>query len=203
MSNTEWRLNGDYFETCNCDFLCPCPTSHLTAEPTKGDCAATLAFHIDKGRYGGFELDGLAFVVVVWTPGPMANGDRKVGLIVDDRATPDQRDALTAICSGDAGGPMARMALLIGTFAGVESAPISFESSGISYSIKVGDLVDQAIEGIAGAANPDAPIYLDNLGHPVNSRLGLAKATRSHTHVFGIDWDDVSGTNNGHLAPAQ
>jgi len=24
MSDTEWRLRGDYFETCNCDYLCLC-----------------------------------------------------------------------------------------------------------------------------------------------------------------------------------
>ena len=201
MSDTEWSLHGEYFETCNCDYLCPCPHSHLQAQPTKGECYATLAFKINEGRYGSVDLDGIVFVVVVKTPGPMADGDWTVGIIVDDRATTEQRDAVATICSGDVGGPMARTAALLGTFAGVESAPISFEGSGMSYSIKVGDLVDQAIEGVTGGANPDAPVFLDNVGHPANSRLGLAKATRSHTHAFGIEWDDVSGNNNGHLAP--
>ena len=45
------------------------------------------------------------------------------------------------------------------------------------------------------------PIYLDNTCHPVNQRLGLAKADKSHIHAFGIDWDDASGTRNGHFAP--
>ena len=96
---------------------------------------------------------------------------------------------------------MERTAALVGTFAGVESAPIRIEGSGMRRSVSVGDLVDQAIEGVAGAINPDEPIYLDNVGHPASSRLGLAKATRSHVHAFGIDWDDTSGSNNGHLAP--
>jgi hypothetical protein len=45
------------------------------------------------------------------------------------------------------------------------------------------------------------PIYLDNTCHPVSSKLALAKATRSSMHAFGIDWDDSSGTRNGHFAP--
>ena len=31
-----WAINGEYFETCNCDFLCPCITSNLAATPTEG-----------------------------------------------------------------------------------------------------------------------------------------------------------------------
>jgi hypothetical protein len=201
MSDTEWRLSGDYFETCNCDFLCPCPTSNLTAQPTKGGCDAALVFQVNQGSYGEVTLDGVTFVAIVRTPGPMADGDWTVGLIVDDGASAEQRDAVAAICSGEVGGPMARTAPLVSNFAGVESAAIRIEGSGLSRSIKVGELLDQAVEGVAGAMRPDEPIYLDNVGHPANTRLGLAKATRSHVHAFGIDWDDTSGTNNAHLAP--
>jgi hypothetical protein len=37
--------------------------------------------------------------------------------------------------------------------------------------------------------------------HPASARLALAKATASHLHAFGLDWDDTSGNNNGHFAP--
>jgi hypothetical protein len=70
----------------------------------------------------------------------------------------------------------------------------------MSRSASVGDLIDQAIEGAPGVKESE-PIYLENLGHPVNSRLALAKATRSHVHAFGVNWDDDSGRNNGHYAP--
>jgi len=93
------------------------------------------------------------------------------------------------------------VAPLISKFAGVVSKPITFEKDGMRRSVSAGDLVDQAVEGVNGTANPDEPIYLDNILHPANPRLALAKATRSHIHAFGIDWDDVSGKNNGHFAP--
>ena len=44
-------------------------------------------------------------------------------------------------------------------------------------------------------------MHIDNTMHPVNSKLALAKASHSHMHAFGIDWDDSSGTRNGHFAP--
>src|SRR5439155_19129579 len=42
MANAQWKINGEYFEACSCDFVCPCPTSAMTAPPTKGYCDAGL-----------------------------------------------------------------------------------------------------------------------------------------------------------------
>lgn len=196
-----WRIEGQYMETCNCTYLCPCPSSNLTARPTEGDCKAAIAMRIDKGEKDGVELDGLSFIVVLHSPGAMAEGNITVGLIVDHRATDKQAEAIGAIATGAAGGPMAALAPLVGRVAGVEKRPISFEVKGLTYVVKAGELIDQACEGVPGPARPGEPIYLDNTGHPVNSRLALAKATRSSFHAFGIDWSDSSGTRNGHFAP--
>lgn len=196
-----WRIEGQYMETCNCTYLCPCPSSNLTARPTEGDCKAAIAMRIDKGEKDGVRLDGLSFIVVLHSPGAMAEGNMTVGLIVDQRATDKQTEAIGAIATGAAGGPMAALAPLVGRVAGVEKRPISFEVEGLRYVVKAGELIDQACEGVPGPARPGEPIYLDNTGHPVNSRLALAKATRSSFHAFGIDWSDSSGTRNGHFAP--
>jgi hypothetical protein len=200
MANPEWRISGEYFEACNCDSVCPCPTSGLTARPTRGSCDAGLVFRVDRGSYGSTRLDGLAFAVLLHTPGPMIEGRWTVGLILDERATDEQRTALTAIASGQAGGPMAALGPLIGTFRGAEAKAIRIEQDGMRRSVSIPGTLDIAIEGIAGA-NPAEPIYFDNVGHPVARRLALAKASRSHMHAFGIDWDDDGGGNNGHFAP--
>src|SRR5262249_34667816 len=107
MSTPIWKLNGQYYETCNCDFVCPCVPWQMTVRPTKGTCIFAMAFQIDRGSYGNVVLDGLGFIVLGLTPKEMANGDWSVGLIVDERAGVEQRDALTSIVSGAAGGPMA------------------------------------------------------------------------------------------------
>jgi hypothetical protein len=196
-----WHIRGSYFETCNCDYLCPCPESQLRAEPTHGACIAAMAFRIDKGRFGSLTLDALAFITVLRTPGPMIEGGWTLGVIVDEAADGAGRAALAAIGGGRAGGPLGRFALLTEDFAGVAYRPIVFTEDGLRYALSAGDALDQALEGVKGGARPDEPIYLDNIGHPANSRLALARATRSHVHVFGIDWDETGGANNGHFAP--
>jgi hypothetical protein len=95
---------------------------------------------------------------------------------------------------------MAALAPRIASFGGVEAKPIRIESSGMRRSVSIVGMLDIAVEGIPGAKDSE-PIYLDNVGHPAASRLALAKASRSHMHGFGINWDDTSGRNNGHFAP--
>ena len=201
MADTSWQVSGDYFETCSCDYLCPCVYTNLEAQPTKGSCTAALAFHIDEGRYGDVVLDGLNFVIAARSPGRMIEGNWSVGLILDERANQEQQQALSAIASGQAGGPMANLSPLISQFLGTESQPIHYQKNGKSRSISIPGVLDQALEGVSSPTSPDEPLCIDNTLHPVNPRLALAKATRSHMHVFGLDWDDASGQNNGHFAP--
>jgi hypothetical protein len=196
-----WQIKGEYMETCNCELVCPCITSNLAGKPTERDCQAALALRIDEGSKDGVALDGLAFIVMLHSPGPMAEGNITVGLIVDQRASTAQVDAITAIATGGAGGPMAALGPLVGKFAGVERRPVAFSADGLNRVARAGDLLDQACEGLPSVAVPGQPITIDNVAHPVNGRLALAKATRSFFNAFGMRWDDNSGTRNGHFAP--
>jgi hypothetical protein len=196
-----WRVEGQYMETCNCTYVCPCISSNLTARPTEGDCKAAIAMRIDKGEKDGVKLDGLSFIVLMHAPTAMGDGNITVGLIVDERATDKQTEAISAIATGAAGGPMAALGPLVGRVAGIEKRPISFDMDGLKRTVKAGELIDQACEGVPGPARAGEPIYLDNTCHPVSPRIALAKATRSVMHAFGIHWVDSSGTRNGHFAP--
>lgn len=198
---SSWQIRGEYMETCNCTLLCPCITSNLAGRPTEGDCQAAVALRIDQGAKDGVTLDGLKFVVMIHAPGPMGAGNMTVGLIVDDRASDAQVEAITAIATGAAGGPMAALALLVGKVAGIERRPISFEADGLARSVRAGDLLDQACEGLPSLTAPGQALAIDHTAHPVNSRLSLAKATRSLFNVFGMRWNDSTGSRNGHFAP--
>src|SRR3972149_2994003 len=55
-ASTPWKVEGDYFEGCNCPSICPCL---FLADPTEGDCKLTIAWRIDKGNYGSVQLNGL------------------------------------------------------------------------------------------------------------------------------------------------
>jgi hypothetical protein len=194
-----WEVSGEYFETCSCDYLCPCVTSNLSAHPTQGWCTFAFVHHIDRGQLDGTRLDGLNFVVIGRTPEEMIKGNWTVGVVTDERATPEQQQALVAIASGQAGGPMAQLGPLIGNFVGVEARPITFEKNGLRRAASIPQLLDQALDGATGA-NASEPMFLDNVPHPVSQRLALAHATGSHVHAFGIDWDNASGSNNGHFS---
>jgi hypothetical protein len=160
-----------------------------------------MAFQIEHGNYGTVSLDGLGFIVLGLTPEEMGKGNWSVGLIADDRASAEQRDAITAIASGAAGGPMAALSGLIGKLLGVQSAPISFDRSGATWSVTAPDFVDMAATGARGL-NPDAePLHLEHTGHPAADRFALARPSKSHVNALGLVWDDVSGTNNGQYAP--
>lgn len=196
-----WNIKGQYMETCSCTLLCPCIWSNLAARPTEGVCEAAVALRIDEGQKDGVELDGVAFVVMLHSPGPMGQGDMTVGLIVDSEASEEQVVAIRDIATGRAGGPMAALAPLVGRVAGIEKRPIRFTQDGMNFTLTAGELVDQACEGLESAVKPGEAIGIDNVAHPVNSRLALAKATRSKFHTFGVDWEDMTGTRNGHFAP--
>ena len=161
-----------------------------------------MTLQIERGSYGNVPLDGIAFVVLGYTPEEMAKGNWSVGLVIDERANAEQREAVTAIASGAAGGPMAPLSGLIGKFLGAEQAPIRIDRSGLTFAVKAGNLVDMAAEGQKGV-DPAAiePLFLENTGHPVSNRLALAHASKSHVHALGLAWDDPSGKNNGHYAP--
>jgi hypothetical protein len=193
-----WNISGRYVETCNCDYLCPCPLTGL-AQSTHGFCIFAMGFEVERGSYNGASLDGRSFVVVGHTPGNMGEGNWKVGLLVDDGADDVQREALTAIVSGQAGGPMANLAPLIGEFAGVETAAIRIEGNNGRWSVTAGSFVDESLEGVSGLGGEQ--MYLDGTGHPASTKLALANAKKSHVHAFGIDWDQDDGKNNGHFAP--
>ena len=199
---TAWQVRGQYYETCSCDFVCPCILGQMAVKPTTGSCTFAMAFQIERGTYGAVSLDGLGFIVLGLTPEAMGKGNWSVGLVADERASVEQRDAITSIASGAAGGPMAALSGLIGTFLGVQSAPVHFTRSGATWSVRASSLVDMAAAGAMGI-NPAAtePLHLDHTGHPAADRFALAHASKSHVHALGLDWDDVSGMNNGQYAP--
>lgn len=202
MTTASWNASGQYYETCSCDYVCPCILQQMTVEPTKGTCTFAMAFQIERGTFGSTALEGLGFIVLGLTPEAMGKGNWSVGLVIDDRATAEQRDAITAIASGSAGGPMAALAGLIGKFLGVESAPIKFDRTGVKWAVTAGSLVDMAAQAAMGI-NPSVtePLRLSNTGHPASDSIALANAMKSHVDALGISWNDTSGKNNGQYAP--
>jgi hypothetical protein len=196
---TDWRIEGEYAEVCNCDFLCPCLPTFAAARPTYGDCRVAQLYDIRKGHFGDVSLDGLRFVMVALTPEAMSLGNWTFGLFVDQRATDAQTKALSDIGVGNVGGPPARWKLLTSRFMGVEKRPIEFEIDGLTRRVRVPGLVEYEVEGIASRSRPGEPMCIDNVSHTAGIRLALGHAKRALFKAFGIDWIHTAGTANGHF----
>ena len=97
MAFTEWMIRGPEITSCSCAYGCPC---QFNALPTDGNCRAAVGMQIEKGHYGKVKLDGLRWAATVAWPGPIHMGHGEIQPIVDERATPEQREALLKIMSG-------------------------------------------------------------------------------------------------------
>ena len=202
MAEQQWTMLGEYMESCNCDYLCPCVYTNPQGPVTYDHCTAALVFRIDGGRYGDMTLDGLKFALVIRSGKVMADGNWIFAGIVDERADDAQRPALAAIVSGEAGGPPGFIREhLVSDFRGVAFRPIEFNLDGLKRSTVIPDVLSFEIEGVAPRNRPDQPMYLDNTAHPANRRLALARSRETHIHGFGLDLDIAGKGNNGHFAP--
>lgn len=95
---TKWEIKAREYTNCNCAYGCPC---QFNALPTYGDCRALMVFQVDKGHHGNTQLDGLNFALIVSWPGPIHLGRGQAVPIVDERASPEQREALLRIVRGE------------------------------------------------------------------------------------------------------
>jgi hypothetical protein len=193
-----WRLSGTYFENCNCNVTCPCAVSGFTLPGDYERCVVLLAFHVESGDIDGVDVSGLSYAVLADAPGAMAEGNWKVGLLMDAAASPEQAEALAAVGSGQRGGPPAAFNPFIGEVLGMESAEIEFVDDGARHSVRIGEYADVEIEDFV-APGSDEPTRLTGVPHPVSTTLTAARATRSRVRAFGIELDGVG--QNGHAAP--
>jgi hypothetical protein len=202
MPEQNWSLRGEYMESCNCDYLCPCVYTNPQGPATYDNCTAVMVFRIDDGRSGATRLDGLKFALVIRSGKVMADGNWVFGVIVDQAADLVQREALSAIASGEAGGPPGLIRQnLVGDFRGVAIKPIEFAMAGLTRRAAIPGLLSFEIEGVASRNRSGDPYYLDNVGHPASRRLALARSKETRIHGFGLDLDLAGQGNNGHFAP--
>ncbi len=198
-----WQIEGEYLENCNCEVLCPCllgPRSArggAAARPTEGHCDVPIIFQIERGQYGALDLAGTHAVLLVHTPGAMGDGNWTMGVYVDDGGKPERRPALEEIFTGKAGGVPGALSALVTRWLPTRSAPITFGKDGRRRWARIADVLDVEIEGIEGREK-GTESWLENVRHPVSSRLAAARATRSSYTDHGFAWANVG--RNGHYS---
>lgn len=144
-----------------------------------------LVYHVGRGSVDGVDVSDLSVAVVADTPRQMTDGNWNVGLILDDRASRQQADALTGVFSGQSGGPMAALAPLFGKMLGVERAPIEYHDDGTHHSARIGDGVAIEVEDFVPQGRTE-PTRLQGVFHPSNSTVTIARPVSSQITAFGM-----------------
>lgn len=200
MAMIDWMLRGPEIATCNCAYGCPC---QFNALPTSGNCKAAVAMHIDKGHFGKTKLDGLNWAGVFAWPGPIHEGHGQGQPVIDERASPEQREALLKILSGQESVPGATYFQVFSTMIEKFHEPlfkkIHFEADvgKATGSFKVDGVVDAKAEPIRNPVTQQ-PHYAK-----LSLRKGFefleaefASSTTKTKGAIALDW----AGRHGHLA---
>lgn len=191
-----WNLKGTYFESCNCEVACPCV---FLSKPTENQCDVLVAWHIDSGAFDGVRLDGLNVAFAVRSPGHMAQVKWDAAVYLDERASEKQKDALTKIFAGQAGGHPARLASHVGKILGVASVPMQYAGEGKRRSLTIPNIADVSIEAIEGQGGAEVTIT----NHPLCIAPGQpavsARSEKLSYRDYDMSWE-FSG-KNGFYSP--
>jgi hypothetical protein len=139
-----WNTTGSVLVACNCDWGCPC---NFNALPSHGKCEGGWIWLIEKGHVDGVRLDGLGIALFAKWPGAIHDGGGRAACWVDERATGEQRAALTTLLSGELGGPWG---LFIKTYdlAAPDMARFDVHLADHGTHVKIGDVIALELQAI-------------------------------------------------------
>lgn len=141
----KWSAKVEHLMACNCNFGCPCS---FDAPPTYGTCEAATVNRVVKGSYAGVKLDGLKFGMVAKWPGPLHERHGRAVVFLDHRAKGEKRDALEAIATGKAGGPIGILMSTVTDGTLVRTADIGFKFAGKKSAFRFEDAAEVVFDAI-------------------------------------------------------
>jgi hypothetical protein len=152
---TPWRIAGDEVGNCNCVWACPC---QFNGYPSSGNCEAMIGYTVNEGSFGDTDLRGVSWLSIVSWPGAIHEGDGTAQLVVDESATPEQREAIIAMVSGANGGDYFEIfASVLPHVREPVFAPIEIDADRERRiaSIRVGEIAESEIEPIKNPVTGD------------------------------------------------
>ena len=183
-----WKIEGNYFENCSCDVPCPCTVS-LDLGADLDRCNAFLVFQVESGEVDGVDVSGLTVAAIADTPKVMSEGNWRLGVLIDEKASDEQAEKLGAVFGGQLGGPMEALGPLVGEQLGVERVPMEVSHDNGTHRIELGDGDEVEVQEIVSFGREDGqPARLTNIFHPAGEDLTVAKSTKSQVSALGIDF---------------
>jgi len=156
---------------------------------------------VTEGNVDGTDVGGLAVAAIADTPKVMTDGNWRLGVLIDERASDEQAEKLLGVFSGQLGGPMEGLAPLVGENLGVERARFEIEEEGLRHSVTGGDAIEFEIEDVVPfGIETGGPARIAGIFHPVASDFTVSKATRSRINAFGIEYEGRSGLSRSEFS---
>ena len=144
MSQIRWQYEADIITPCNCDWGCPCT---FNQPPTYGFCQGGWILKVKQGNANGQTLDGLAFALFASWPGALHFGGGTAKLLIDERASSEQRDLIERILRGELGGkPWPIFSPTIDRWLATSFVPIQWKSDGAHSEVVAGDQLRVALQ---------------------------------------------------------
>ena len=186
-------LDGTLLEACSCGGPCPC---WVGDDPDGGRCDSVNAYHIDRGQVGGVDVSNLSFVQVNQIPGNVLAGNWRAIFYIDDKATPEQREAILNAFGGKLGGSLADVASLVGERVAVHFVPIEHHVEGGKGTLRVGEIVEAEMAPYTDANGRPTTIHDTVFSTIPGSPAYLAKASHHRVNIpeYGMIWE-FSGRN--------
>ena len=186
----EWSGEGDLFEGCSCNLLCPCHVS-FRQPATNEFCDTIWAVSFDNGTYGDVDLAGLKVAIFFHCPSAlMADGNWTTVLFVDEQTSPEQEKALVLIFSGKAGGPWEIISQFYrgGEFEFVTKMPLKMTVDGRTRTISATDRLFLEMQTVRGA-DKEGVVTINNLRNVIHGDEHVMGLSNFNVNYEAMSWE--------------
>jgi hypothetical protein len=187
-----WTMKGSLLGACNCDWGCPC---NFDAPPTYGHCEGMYTWVVREGRYGDVSLDGVVFGWGGRSPGPLHEGHGTAVVVIDEAASPEQREAIETLThSAEAGLPFGIFASITETWLETLVTPIEVDLNGIDSKVKMGggDIFELELSRIPNPVTGEKEeLYLDKPTGFTATRAELGSSVVDRFGYESLSWDSA------------
>lgn len=141
---------------------------HFSQNCTRERCKGYWAVRVDEGAFGEIPLAGTRALVAFDTPQRMIDGGWLQTIIIDESASPDQRQALETILTGRAGGPWEKLAAFVGTAQPTEFRRVEFIDEGPTKRASIVDRLKAVVTQIRGR-DRSKPVLFQNIFNQIHA----------------------------------
>lgn len=182
----KWTMDGILLGACNCDWGCPCS---FNAPPTKGFCEGGYVWHIQDSTFDGLSLFGLNVAWLAHSPGPLHECRATSFVIIDEKANPQQRDALLKLTRGTYGGPWRIFNAVTAKWLEPKFAPFDVHVDGLKSRAKAGQYLEVGLAPILNpVTNEIEELYLNKPTGFTSTRAAIGKSTVLRVDA-GLEYD--------------